>query len=35
MKIVLINGESILLCNEKINSIVGDNKNVISFDMNE
>ena len=34
MKIVLINGESILLCNEKINSIVGDNKNVISFDMN-
>ena len=34
MKIVLINGESILLCNEKINSIVKDNKNVVSFDLN-
>lgn len=34
MKIVLINGESILLVNEAINKIVKDNKNVTSFDMN-
>ena len=33
MKIVLISGESRLLINEKINSIVKDNKNVTSFDM--
>ena len=34
MKIVLVNGESILLINEKINNIIKDNKNVTSFDMN-
>ena len=34
MKIVLINGESILLVNDAINKIVKDNKNVTSFDMN-
>lgn len=33
MKIVLINGESLLLNNEEINKIVLDNKNVTSFDM--
>ncbi len=33
MKIVLINGESILLINEAINNIIKDNKNVTSFDM--
>lgn len=33
MKIVLINGESILLINEKINSIIKENKNITSFDM--
>ena len=33
MKIVLVNGESILLINEKINNIIKDNKNVTSFDM--
>ena len=33
MKIVLINGESILLINEAINNIVKENKNVTSFDM--
>ena len=34
MKIVLINGESILLINEAVSSIIKDNKNVTSFDMN-
>ena len=33
MKIVLINGESRLLINEKINSIIKNNKNITSFDM--
>ena len=34
MKIVLINGESILLINEAVSNIVKENKNVTSFDMN-
>ena len=34
MKIVLINGESILLINEAISKIIKDNKNITSFDMN-
>ncbi|MBE6154155.1 MAG: DNA polymerase III subunit delta [Firmicutes bacterium] len=33
MKIYLINGESYLLINEKINEIVGDSKNVTTFDL--
>ena len=34
MKIVLINGESILLINETINNMIKENKNITSFDMN-
>ena len=34
MKVVLINGESILLINEAISKIIKDNKNITSFDMN-
>ncbi|MCM1053859.1 MAG: DNA polymerase III subunit delta [Ruminococcus sp.] len=35
MKVYLISGESYLLINEKINSIVGDSKNISNFDLNE
>jgi len=35
MKVNLINGESYLLINEKINEIVGDSKNVTVFDLLE
>ena len=34
MKIYLVNGESHLLINEKINEIVKDSKNVTIFDFN-
>ncbi len=33
MNVVLITGESILLINEAVGNIVGDNKNITSFDM--
>jgi len=33
MKIYLINGESFLLTNEKINEIVGNSKNITTFDL--